>query len=121
MNAVEPGRTNVAQTSVIEVDDASFEREVLAAELPVLVEFGAPWCGPCRALAPLVERLAAEHAGRLKVVTVDTDASPRTAARYGVRAVPMVIVFRGGQKAGAHLGMTTRQRLLELIVGAPAA
>jgi thioredoxin 1 len=110
-----------ATTHVIPVDDASFEEEVLGAKVPVLVDFGAAWCGPCRALAPIVEKIAAEHAGRLKVVTVDTDESPRTAQRYGVRGVPMVMVFRDGEKTGAHLGMTSRERLLELVEGTPAA
>ncbi len=100
---------------VIEVDDGSFEQEVLAAEVPVLVDFGAPWCGPCRALAPIVERLAAENAGRVKVVAVDTDASPRTAERYGVRAVPTVLVFRGGKKTASHLGVASKDRLLAML------
>ncbi len=110
-----------ASANVIEVDDASFEAEVLAAELPVLVDFGAPWCGPCRALVPIVERLAIETAGRLKVVTVDTDASPRTAQRYGIRGVPTLLVFREGKKTAAHLGATTKERLLELVALRPPA
>ena len=103
---------------VIEVNDATFEAEVLRADVPVLVDFGAAWCGPCRALAPIVERIAAENEGRIKVVTVDTDESPRTAQRYGVRGVPMVIVFKNGEKTGSHLGMTTKERLMGLIGGA---
>jgi thioredoxin 1 len=101
--------------SVIEVDDSSFEKEVLTAEVPVLVEFGARWCGPCKALAPVVERLATENAGRFKVVTVDTDDSPRTAERYGIRGVPTLLVFRNGEKTAGHLGTATKQKLLELL------
>jgi thioredoxin 1 len=104
-----------ANANVIEVDDTTFDEEVLAADIPVLVDFGAPWCGPCKALAPIVARLAAETAGRVKVVTVDTEASPRTAERYGIRGVPSLLVFRKGEKTAAHLGLTTKEKLLELI------
>jgi thioredoxin len=107
--------TTTATAHVTEVDDATFDGEVLAAELPVLVEFGAPWCGPCRTLAPIVERVAAENAGRVKVVTVDTDASPRTAQRYGIRGVPTLVVFRNGEKTAQHVGATTRERVLQLL------
>lgn len=105
---------------VIEVDDATFDTEVLQSDLPVLVDFGAPWCGPCKALATVVERVAAENAGRFKVVTVDTDASPRTAQRYGVRAVPTLVVFRNGEKTAQHLGATSRERVLALLEAQPA-
>jgi thioredoxin 1 len=109
-------RPNMAtQTNVIDVDDGSFDREVLKATVPVLVDFVAPWCGPCKTLAPIVERVAAETAGRLKVVKIDTEASPRTAERYGIRGVPMLLVFRNGEKTAGHLGVTTREKLLELL------
>jgi thioredoxin 1 len=107
---------NVANDGrVIEVDDATFEAEVLGSETPVLVDFGAPWCAPCKALAAVVHRVAAEQAGRVKVVAVDTDASPRTAERYGVRAVPTLMVFRNGEKVTQHLGATTREKVLALL------
>lgn len=104
-----------ANADVIEVDDSSFESEVLGAEVPVLVDFVAPWCAPCKALAPIVQRVAAETAGRVKVVTVDTDASPGTARRYGVRGVPTLLVFRKGEMTAQHLGATTKEKLLELL------
>jgi thioredoxin 1 len=97
------------------VDDASFEKEVLLAKVPVLVDFVGTWCPPCKALAPVVERVADETVGRCKVVTVDADGSPRTATRYGVRAVPTILVFRDGVKTAQHVGATTRERLLELL------
>lgn len=100
---------------VTEIDDTTFDQEVLASDLPVLVEFGATWCPPCRALEPIVARIAAEHAGRVKVVVMDSDASPVTAQRYGVRGVPTVLVFHRGEKTGAQLGLTTRERLLQLL------
>jgi thioredoxin 1 len=108
-------RTMTANANVIEVDDDSFEKEVLAAEVPVLVDFGATWCGPCKALAPIVARVATETAGRVKVVTVDMDASPRTSQRYGIRGVPTLLVFRKGEKTAQHLGATTKEKVLELL------
>lgn len=104
-----------ATASVIDVDDTSFEKEVLAEELPVLVEFVAPWCPPCRTLAPVVSRVASETAGRAKIVKVDTDASPKTAQRYGIRGVPTLLVFRNGTKTAQHLGATTKEKLLDLL------
>jgi thioredoxin 1 len=106
-----------ARANVVEVDDSSFEREVILAEVPVLVDFVSPWCAPCKTLAPIVERLAGENAGRVKVVKVDTDASPSTTKRFGVRGVPTVLVFRNGKVTAQHLGATTRERLLELLEG----
>jgi thioredoxin 1 len=103
------------------VDDETFDHEVLEAQVPVLVDFVARWCGPCRVMAPIVERLAAENDGRLKVVTVDTDESPRIAERYGVRAVPTVMVFRNGKKTASHLGTATKEKLLGMVTGESAA
>ncbi len=106
---------NAANANVIEVDDGTFEKEVLGAEVPVLVEFGAEWCGPCKVMAPIVRRLADETVGRVKVVMVDLDASPRTAQRYGVRGVPTVLVFRDGEKTAQHLGATSKERLMAML------
>jgi thioredoxin 1 len=104
-----------ANANVTAVNDATFDQEVLASEVPVLVDFGATWCPPCRALEPIVRRLADESVGRVKVVTVDADESPEVAKRYGVRAVPTVLVFRKGEKVASHLGMATREKLVELL------
>jgi thioredoxin 1 len=101
--------------NVIEVDDSGFEKEVLAAEVPVLVDFGARWCGPCKALAPIVGRVATETAGRVKIVTMDLEASPRTSERYGIRGVPTLLVFRNGEKTAQHIGATTKEKILELL------
>lgn len=101
--------------NVIEVDDTTFDQEVLAAEMPVLVDFGATWCPPCRALVPVIERLAAENVGRLKVVTVDTDVSPRTAQRYGIQSVPTVLVFRAGERTAGHVGLASKEKLTRLL------
>lgn len=100
---------------VTEVDDSTFEAEVLQADRPVLVEFGAAWCPPCRALAPIVERVAAESAGKLKVVVMDADESPEAAKLCGVRAVPTLVVFRGGEKRAQHVGLTTKEKVVDLV------
>jgi thioredoxin 1 len=105
----------MTKKNVIEVDDDSFEAEVLRAEGTVLVDFGATWCQPCKVLEPIIERLAEENAGVLKVAKIDLDASPVVASRYGIRGAPTVVVFRGGEKKAQHLGVTTKERLLELV------
>ncbi len=97
------------------IDDMTFHDEILAAEVPVLVEFGAAWCPPCRALEPLLHRLADEGAGRWKVRAVDMDESPALAAKYGVRGAPTVIVFAGGVERGRHLGLTRAETLTALV------
>jgi len=87
-----------------EVNDAQFEAEVLKSETPVLVDFWAPWCGPCRMVAPLVEELADEYGPKVKFVKVNTDESLNTAASYGIRSIPTLIVFKGGQPVGQVIG-----------------
>ncbi len=87
-----------------EVTDASFQAEVLKAELPVLVEFTAAWCGPCKAIEPTLERLMGQHAGKLKVVQLDVEASRDVAQRYRVMAMPTMIVFQRGAPAGQLVG-----------------
>jgi thioredoxin 1 len=101
--------------NVVVVDDASFETEVLKADRPVLVDFGATWCGPCKALAPVVDKLADETAGKYKVVTVDVDDAPGVAQRYGIRGVPTLAVFKAGEKTASHVGVTTKENLLALL------
>lgn len=86
------------------VTDSSFQQEVLEAELPVLVDFWAEWCPPCRMVAPIVEELASEYQGRLKVTKVDTDACPTVSGSYRVMSIPTLMVFRGGQPVGTFVG-----------------
>jgi thioredoxin 1 len=105
----------MAGKNVHEFSDKNFEAEVLKSDLPVLVDFTATWCGPCKALAPIVEKLADEYEGKLKVGKLDIDASPPIAAKYGIRSVPTVLVFRGGQKTAQHVGLTTRDNLVKLL------
>lgn len=103
--------------NVIPVDDARFEAEVLRAEVPVMVDFSTKWCGPCKALRPIVDRIADENVGRLKVISVDIDDAPGAFTRYGVRASPTVMVFVGGEVRGQHTGLTSRERLLGMLGG----
>ena len=96
-------------------NQSNFESEVLKSDVPVLVDFTATWCGPCKALAPIVEKIADEFQGKVKVGKLDIDESPDVTARYGVRSVPTVIVFKGGQKSGQHVGLTNRDKLVALL------
>ncbi|MDQ2646803.1 MAG: thioredoxin [Myxococcota bacterium] len=96
-------------------NDLNFEQEVLTSKVPVLVDFTATWCGPCKALAPIVDQLADELSGSVKVGKLDIDDSPLTAGKYGVRGVPTVMVFKAGERAAQHVGLTTKQKLLDLV------
>lgn len=89
----------------IAVFSDTFEGEVLNADTPVLVDFWATWCPPCRALAPTIEKIAEQYAGRVKVVKVDTDRAPDISAQYGIQSIPTVMVFRGGKEAARWVGM----------------
>jgi len=101
--------------NVVEITDKDFEAQVLKSPLPVLVDFGATWCGPCKALAPIVGKIADDYQGKIKVVAVDIDDAPETAKRYGIRSVPTCIVFQGGEKKGQQVGLTSRENLIKLI------
>ncbi|GAA4856851.1 thioredoxin [Kitasatospora terrestris] len=94
------------------VTDETFRREVLAAERPVLVKFTADWCPPCRQIAPVLAEVAAEHAERLKVVSLDVDTNPETQAAYGVLSMPTLMVFRGGEPVRVLVGARAKARLL---------
>ncbi|HWA95002.1 MAG TPA: thioredoxin [Terracidiphilus sp.] len=89
---------------VMEVSDATFEKEVLQSETPVLVDFWAVWCGPCRAIAPIVESLAGTYAGKLKVAKVNVDQNGATPSRYGIRGIPTLLLFKGGKVADQIVG-----------------
>lgn len=87
------------------VSTANFDKEVLESEVPVLVDFWAVWCGPCRAIAPHVDAIAEEYAGKAKVVKLNVDEAPEIAGRYGVQSIPTLLIFKGGQKVGEMVGM----------------
>jgi thioredoxin 1 len=105
----------MAGKNVLSFNQNNFESEVLKSDVPVLVDFTATWCGPCKALAPIVEKVADEFQGKIKVGKLDIDESPEVTAKYGVRSVPTVIVFKGGQKSGQHVGLTSRDKLVALL------
>ncbi len=97
----------------IELTDENFDREVLSAGMPVLVDFWAPWCGPCKRLGPIIEELARELAGKAKVGKINVDDSPGLAARYNVRAIPTIIIFRDGEVADQQVGLVDKAVLLD--------
>jgi thioredoxin 1 len=97
-----------------EVGDQNFDAEVIASDIPVLVDFSAVWCGPCKALEPAVKEVANEFAGKLKVVKVDIDVSPSVAARFGIRGVPTVIVVKGGREVKRQVGLVPKPKLVAL-------
>jgi thioredoxin 1 len=105
----------MASEKVQVFNDINFDSEVLRSDLPVLVDFTATWCGPCKALSPIVDQIATELDGKVKVGKLDVDDSPLTAGKYGVRGVPTVMVFKNGQRAAQHVGLTTKQKLLALV------
>jgi thioredoxin 1 len=82
---------------VVDVTDQTFEKEVLQAGKPAIIDFWAEWCAPCRQIAPIIKELAAEYGDRIKIVKMDVDASPATPGRYGIRAIPTILAFKGGQ------------------------
>jgi thioredoxin 1 len=105
----------MAGANVLEINDGNFEAQVLKAEVPFLLDFSAVWCGPCKVLAPIVEKLAAEYEGKVKVGKLDIDDSPSVASKFGIRGVPTVLVFKGGKEAGRHVGVTNKETLLKLL------
>jgi thioredoxin 1 len=101
--------------NVLNVTDASFEQEVKKSPIPVLVDFWAPWCGPCRALAPVVEELANEYDGKVKVVKVNTDESLETAQNYHISGIPTLIVFKNGEPVEQLVGNHKKSTLTEVL------
>ena len=97
------------------VSDATFESEVLKSPVPVLIDFWAPWCGPCKAIAPIVDELAGEYAGKLKIVKMNVDENPRTPAQYGVRGIPNLILFKNGTVQQQIVGAVPKAHLVKAI------
>lgn len=105
----------MAGKNVHSVNDLNFDQEVLQADLPVLVDFTATWCGPCRQIAPLVDQLADEFEGKVKVTKCDIDESPNTAQKFGIRGVPSLYVFKGGEVVGQQMGAVPKNVIQQLM------
>ena len=99
--------------STVKVTDESFDQDVLKSATPVLVDFWAEWCGPCKQIAPALEQIAQELAGQVTVAKVDIEASPTTPSRYGVRGIPTMMLFRDGQMAAMKVGAMPKQKILD--------
>ncbi|WP_218081335.1 thioredoxin [Anthocerotibacter panamensis] len=98
-------------SAAVSVSDSTFEQEVLGSDIPVLVDFWAPWCGPCRMVAPVVDEIAEQYSGRVKVVKVNTDDNPEVASTYGIQSIPTLMVFKGGTKVDKVVGAVPRATL----------
>lgn len=96
----------------VAISDASFDTEVVASDQPVLVDFWAEWCGPCRMIAPILENIADEYAGSLKVAKLDVDRNPETMTKFGVQSIPTMILFKNGQPVERIVGYMPKERLL---------
>jgi thioredoxin 1 len=102
-------------SSAAPVTDASFEQDVLKSDVPVLVDFWAPWCGPCRMVAPIVDEIAKDFEGKLKVVKLNTDENPNIASQYGIRSIPTLMIFKGGEKVDTVVGAVPKTTLSSTI------
>lgn len=105
----------MAGNKVFDLNDLNFEEQVVKSDIPVLVDFSATWCGPCKAIAPLVDQLADEFDGKMKVGKLDIDDSPGVAQKYGIRGVPTLYVFKGGEVVGKLVGAAPKQNIKSLM------
>jgi thioredoxin 1 len=105
----------MASENIVEVTDSNFQTEILASKLPVLVDFWATWCAPCRAIAPHVEALAKDYDGKVRVGKCDIDSNPEVATQYDIRSIPTLLVFKDGKVAGQVVGAVPRSKIEDMI------
>ena len=105
----------MANNSILHVTDGNFEQDILKADKPALVDFWAPWCGPCKALAPAVDELAEAYQGRVVVSKLNIDDNPLTASKYGVRSIPTILLFKDGKIADTLIGLVPKERLEDFV------
>ncbi len=101
--------------SIVYATDASFDADVINSELPTLVDFWAEWCGPCKMIAPLLDAIADEYAGKLKIVKLDVDANPETPSKFGVRGIPTLTLFKDGKAEATKVGALSKAQLVDFI------
>lgn len=104
--------------SIVHVTDASFENEVLKADTPVLVDFWAAWCGPCKMIAPILDEAAGEFAGKVKICKMDVDANTQTPAKFGIRGIPTLILFKNGAAEATKVGALSKAQLYDFVKSA---
>ena len=100
---------------IVNTTDANFDQDVLQSDVPVLVDFWATWCGPCKAIAPILEDLATEYQGKVKIVKVDVDNNPQAASRFGIRNIPTLFVFKDGEKVDSVMGLQPKAELAKVL------
>lgn len=105
----------MADDKVLHVTDADFAQQILKSDIPALVDFWAPWCGPCKAIGPMINELAGEYAGKVKIVKMNVDENPETPGKYGIRAIPTLIFFKNGEVADQITGAVGKTQLMAML------
>lgn len=105
----------MAEGKVVEISDADFESEVLKADLPTLVDFWAPWCGPCKAITPVIQEMSEEYDGKIKFAKMNVDNNPETPGKFGIRAIPTLILFKNGEVADQVTGAVGKDQLSAMV------
>ncbi|MCZ6684571.1 MAG: thioredoxin [Candidatus Dadabacteria bacterium] len=105
----------MASDAIIELSDSTFETEVVKSDLPVLVDFWAPWCGPCRAIAPIVEEISSSYEGKIKVGRMNVDENQSTTMKFGIRSIPTIIMFKGGEAVDQIIGAVPKGEIERVV------